>query len=441
MGVTMNKKELILGVKPGLKLFLYDFDLKLMYGIYEASSSGGVKLEPKAFGGSFPVQVRFVVHKDCYPINESVFKKAIKDNYNEKNKFKTELTVQQVRKLSALFQRVRGPVRSPPIVNVRDRDQYAGARELRVHSDREAVTGANYDARSYPVLSNVRDQRVEYREVGSTHRDETLHDLFMSEKDYRTYGLSGERRKLAPSLHDSSILDPYSRDQEREHLLRQPYPIYRDKVPLQREAVPVDPFYLNQAYNSGGIRELLPATTLTTASTSGSALPALDPYTRDPYYTYRYSASSADAYLPPPRRDEAYSGSYYVDGPRETCLFEAGHLSRRETDQVDRLYSMNAADHLHRRETDQVDRLYSMNAADHLHRRETDQVDRLYSMNAADHLRRRETDQVDRLYSMNAADASSNYNRVLQYHGAKPETAPQSVSSRYSFAGPSISHR
>ena len=267
------------------------------------------------------------------------------------------------------------------MVTVQDREVYAGARDVQVHLEREAFARANHDARRYSMLSDERDRHVEYQQAGSMHRDEFPCDLFMSEKEYRTYGLSGERRKLTPSHHIPSTLDPYQRDQEREHPLRQPDPTYRDTVPLQREGVLAVPLYLNQPYNSSGRRELPPAITSIPATSSGSALAALDPYTRDPYYTYHHGASSADAYVPPPRRDELSSGSYYVDGRRETCLFET------------------------------------------------------------DPLRRREADQEGRLYSTHASDALSNYNKLLQYHGAKPETAPPSVSSRYSFAGPSVHYR
>ncbi|GAY33658.1 hypothetical protein CUMW_286840 [Citrus unshiu] len=89
--------------------------------LYKASS-----FEPKACAVASIAQVnhvfvlttfdRFIVHGDCLPLPESVFNKAIKKNYDEKHKFKIELTPRQVRKLSELFRPVAAHATALPIL-------------------------------------------------------------------------------------------------------------------------------------------------------------------------------------------------------------------------------------------------------------------------------------------------------------------------------------
>ena len=54
------KKHLgdVIRIRKGDKLFLYNFESDCLYGVYEAATDGAENIEPKAWGGCFPAQVR-----------------------------------------------------------------------------------------------------------------------------------------------------------------------------------------------------------------------------------------------------------------------------------------------------------------------------------------------------------------------------------------------
>ncbi|KAI3945001.1 hypothetical protein MKW92_010248 [Papaver armeniacum] len=109
-GLPLGKIYVVENIKPGAMLFLFDVNLKLLYGVYKATSRGERDLEPAAFGGRFPAQVRFNIFRECLPLPESVFRHAIKENYHGGKKFQQKLSNCQAKKLFALFR----PIGCPP---------------------------------------------------------------------------------------------------------------------------------------------------------------------------------------------------------------------------------------------------------------------------------------------------------------------------------------
>lgn len=74
---TSSYKNKALKVRKGDIGFLYNLDTDILYGIFEAVRDGSLNIEPHAFRGNFPAQVRVSWMKKCKPTKraKSLFRK------------------------------------------------------------------------------------------------------------------------------------------------------------------------------------------------------------------------------------------------------------------------------------------------------------------------------------------------------------------------------
>lgn len=136
LGLPAGKKDNVLKIYKGMRLFLFDVDQRMMYGIYKAAGPGGYNIEPRAFNRQFPSQVRFTVLKDCLPLAEEKFKTAINDNYYTKNKFNCLLSNEQVKNLCKLFTETSKRAESKPVART-PRTQIPAVPSSSSHRDRK----------------------------------------------------------------------------------------------------------------------------------------------------------------------------------------------------------------------------------------------------------------------------------------------------------------
>ncbi|XP_016454871.2 uncharacterized protein LOC107779043 [Nicotiana tabacum] len=335
MGVQASKQDVVMGVKPGLKIFLFDFDLKLMYGVYEASSAGGMRLEPAAFGGGFPAQVPFKIHKGCIPLPEKVFKNAIKDNYDERtHKFKTELTVMQVEKLMELFRPT--PLLDPALIPV---VQDPVAQPVNQSGAAPPLYGAHYNS-SKPArnFSPHDHQRQQFADHFVMPREVSHHPNFLTEKDYRSYGLQQAKhlqpstsavhvnhkldhyglqpaKHLQPStsaIHVNPKSDHYGSEQGMPQLLRDPASVRSDAAFARSGHVYADPVFPSEReYRGYGLKSFhgQPVTVAPAVASSNTAAAAVDHSLLKNVNPYDESTTSlVNRYLSMPRATIAPGG-------------------------------------------------------------------------------------------------------------------------------------
>lgn len=107
-GLPPGKKAVVARIKAGDPIFVYNTTSRLFHGVFEAVGDGGYKLDPDAFGGGYPSQVRFAVAFKCPDQPLAAVRHVLPMTGDKKGHFSPELEPAAALKLRNIFERAAG---------------------------------------------------------------------------------------------------------------------------------------------------------------------------------------------------------------------------------------------------------------------------------------------------------------------------------------------
>ncbi|XP_024519511.1 uncharacterized protein LOC9629856 isoform X2 [Selaginella moellendorffii] len=114
-GLPRSFIDSVKGIRKGLPLFLYNYSNRCLHGVFEASSDGGLNIEPDAWINKdarsgvdvsrYPAQVRVRIRENRAPLEEDAFRPVL--FHYEAKKFRLELSMSETAALLKLFSNQR----------------------------------------------------------------------------------------------------------------------------------------------------------------------------------------------------------------------------------------------------------------------------------------------------------------------------------------------
>lgn len=99
-GEVPKSRDIVDKVKKGDTLFLYNVTSGRLYGVFIAGSDGQYNINPNAWGGRFPSQVKIAWKNKYIPITRPEFEKIVKFNWRYPQPVLTE---DQIKSLEDIF--------------------------------------------------------------------------------------------------------------------------------------------------------------------------------------------------------------------------------------------------------------------------------------------------------------------------------------------------